>query len=193
MAAKITGTDDIGKAQRDGAAATPSFREAYAKHRADWAAGKGDPTFSWNGNEYSVATREEAARNKAMRESSTRGRGTNRADMPAPRAEIPKGGDYKAPASTGSGMSETRRNLQNIASAMPAVGAATSTVARTAGLAAKGGKAAVDAGRGAMEKARAASDASKAAKEYVKDPDRVKLKHGGLVKRASAKSHGKAC
>lgn len=42
------------------------------------------------------------------------------AAKPAGRAEIPGAGPYKAPASTGEGMSETRRNIANIASALPA-------------------------------------------------------------------------
>lgn len=46
--------------------------------------------------------------------------GANIAPKAAGRAEIPGAGPYKAPASTGEGMSETRRNIANIASALPA-------------------------------------------------------------------------
>lgn len=40
--------------------------------------------------------------------------------MPAGRAEIPSAGARPAPPATGDGMSETRRNIANIVSALPA-------------------------------------------------------------------------
>ena len=66
------------------------------------------------------------------------------AAKPAGRAEIPGAGSYKAPASTGEGMSETRRNIANIASALPA--------ARAVGMAGKAAQAA-SAGRAAAKAA----------------------------------------
>lgn len=96
----------------------PSFREAYAEHRAKWLKGEAPPTFTWNDKKYSVATREEAARQKEMMESPMRGRGYGqRAES---RAEIPTGG-AKAPASTGEGgMSDTTRNVLNTLGALGA-------------------------------------------------------------------------
>lgn len=66
------------------------------------------------------------------------------AAKPAGRAEIPGAGPYKAPASTGEGMSETRRNIANIASALPA--------ARAVGMAGKAAQTA-SAGRAAAKAA----------------------------------------
>ena len=114
------------------------FEQAYADARKRWASGQGgDPTFSYGDKSYSVASREEAARQKAMQESSTRGRGTNRAEASKPSteipAEIPGAGPYTAPPSAGGAMSETRRNLQNIVAAIPA--------ARAVGMAGKAAQA----------------------------------------------------
>lgn len=94
----------------------PSFKEAYAEHRAKWLKGEAPPTFTWNDKKYSVATREEAARQKEMMESPMRGRGYGqRAES---RAEIPTG-PSKAPAATGEGgMSDTTRNVLNTLGAL---------------------------------------------------------------------------
>lgn len=65
------------------------FEKAYAEARRKWTRGEGGPTFSFNGQPYSVATREEAARQKEMAQSPMRGRSYGgRADTPAsaPRA-----------------------------------------------------------------------------------------------------------
>jgi hypothetical protein len=70
--------------------------------------------------------------------------GRTAAAKPAGRAEIPGAGPYKAPASTGEGMSETRRNIANIASALPA--------ARAVGMAGKAAQTA-SAGRAAAKAA----------------------------------------
>lgn len=99
------------------------FEQAYADARRRWTSGQGGATFSFGGKSYSVASREEAARQKEMMQSPTRGRGYNRAEVPAPKssAEIPGAGPYKAPAiSSGVNASEARRNLQNIIMAIPA-------------------------------------------------------------------------
>jgi len=74
----------------------PSFKEAYAEHRAKWLKGEAPPTFTWNDKKYSVATREEAARQKEMMESPMRGRGYGQRSES--RAEIPTGGAAQAPA-----------------------------------------------------------------------------------------------
>jgi hypothetical protein len=109
------------------------FEQAYADARKRWASGQGGPTFSYGDKSYSVASREEAARQKAMQESSTRGRGTNRAEASKPSTGIPGAGPYTAPPSAGGAMSETRRNLQNIVAAIPA--------ARAVGMAGKAAQA----------------------------------------------------
>lgn len=97
------------------------FEKAYAAARRDWEQGRGGPTFSFNNKSYSVATREEAARQKERAQSPERGRGYGgRADTRADSSQIPGAGSTKAPASTGGGMSETRRNVANIVSALPA-------------------------------------------------------------------------
>lgn len=96
----------------------PSFKEAYAEHRAKWLKGEAPPTFTWNDKKYSVATREEAARQKEMMESPMRGRGYGQ--RTESRAEIPTG-PSKAPASTGEGgMSDTTRNVLNTLGALGA-------------------------------------------------------------------------
>lgn len=97
------------------------FEKAYAAARRDWEQGRGGPTFSFNGKPYSVATREEAARQKERAQSPERGRSYGgRADTRADSSRIPGAGSAKAPAATGGGMSETRRNVANIVSALPA-------------------------------------------------------------------------
>lgn len=94
-------------------ASEPSFGDAYKAARRAWEQGKGDPTFSFNGSSYSVQNREEAARNKAMRESPTRGRGTNRAEAPDnSRAEAPdnsRAGATKAMADRAAADAQSRR------------------------------------------------------------------------------------
>lgn len=179
----------------------PSFSEEFAAARRKYKAGKGGSTFTFNGKSYTVETREEAARGKA----NEMARESRRSKAPEPRAEIPRGGDYKAPASTGGGMSETSRNVRNAMNALsPGVGAAASTATRAAGLAVKGAKAGADAvraARGAGQTAQVVRDPRTRepmelpapSKQITRDADRVKLKNGGLVKRATAKSHGKAC
>ena len=173
------------------------FERAYADARRRWTRGEGGATFSYGGKSYSVASREEAARQKEMMQSPTRGRGYNRAEAPAPKssAEIPRAGPYKAPAATGSGStSEARRNIQNIVMAVPAA-RAVSTVGK-----------AVQAATAARAAARAAPAAkrvepllytsrtpgtgkfqasSKAARDYKPEPDKMdripSFKKGGLV------------
>lgn len=188
----------------------PSFSEEFAAARRKYKAGKGGSTFTFNGKSYTVETREEAARGKA----NEMARESRRSRAPEPRAEIPRGGDYKAPASTGGGMSETSRNVRNAMNALsPGVGAAASTATRAAGLAVKGAKAGVDAARSASAarqtaqvvrdpRTREPMNLPAPSKEIARDSDRVNFKNGGkvgcyanggLVKRAVAKSHGKAC
>lgn len=119
-------------------ALTP-FQQAYADARRRWEKGEGSPTFDFNGKKYSVDTKEEAARQKEMKESPMRGRGMGRADTsetpePPKRAEIPVDSTAKAPPSTGdSGMSETSRNVLNTLGAMGGVAGSM----RAAGLASK--------------------------------------------------------
>lgn len=97
------------------------FEKAYAAARRAWEQGRGGPSFSFNGKPYSVATREEAARQKERAQSPERGRSYGgRADTRADSSQIPGAGSAKAPAATGGGMSETRRNVANIVSALPA-------------------------------------------------------------------------
>ena len=169
------------------------FEQAYADARRRWTRDGGDPTFSYGGQSYSVASREEAARQKEMTQSPTRGRGTNRADTSAPksRAEIPGAGPYKAPAATGSGStSEARRNIQNIVMAVPAARAV--SAAGKAAQAATATRAAPAAkrvepllytsrtpGTGKFQAS------SKAARDYKPEPDKTDripaFKQGGLV------------
>ena len=128
------------------------FEQAYADARRRWTSGQGGATFSFGGKSYSVASREEAARQKAMMQSPTRGRGYNRAEVPAPKssAGIPGAGPYKAPAASGGvDTSEIRRNLQNIVMAIPA--------ARAVGMVGK----AVQAATAARAAARAAPAAKR--------------------------------
>jgi hypothetical protein len=95
------------------------FEKAYAEARRKWTRGEGGPTFSFNGKPYSVATREEAARQKERSQSPERGRSYGgRADTRADSSQIPGAGPYKAPPASGGGMSETRRNIANIVSAL---------------------------------------------------------------------------
>jgi|GEM_PF-4157384 len=97
------------------------FEKAYAAARRDWEQGRGGPTFSYGDKKYSVATREEAARQKERAQSPERGRSYGgRADTRADSSQIPGAGSARAPAATGGGMSETRRNIANIVSALPA-------------------------------------------------------------------------
>ena len=126
------------------------FERAYAAARRAWVQGRGGPTFSFNGKPYSVATREEAARQKERAQSPERGRSYGgRADTRTDSSRIPGAGSAKAPAATGGGMSETRRNIANIVSALPA--------ARAVGMAGK----AVQASAAARDAARAASIAKR--------------------------------
>ena len=75
------------------------FEKAYAEARRKWTRGEGGPTFSFNGKPYSVATREEAARQKERSQSPERGRSYGgRADTRADSSQIPGAGPYKAPA-----------------------------------------------------------------------------------------------
>jgi hypothetical protein len=65
------------------------FEQAYADARKRWASGQGGPTFSYGDKSYSVASREEAARQKERAQSPERGRSYGgRAETPAsaPRA-----------------------------------------------------------------------------------------------------------
>jgi hypothetical protein len=76
------------------------FEKAYAEARRKWTRGEGGPTFSFNGKPYSVATREEAARQKERSQSPERGRSYGgRADTRADSSQIPGAGASKAPAS----------------------------------------------------------------------------------------------
>ena len=117
------------------------FQQAYADARRKWQKGGGSPTFEFNGKKYTVDTKEEAARQKEMKESPMRGRGMGRADTasePPKRAEIPTGGTEKAPPSTGGpSMSETQRNVMNTLGAMGGVAGSM----RAAGLASKAARA----------------------------------------------------
>ena len=132
----------------------PSFKEAYAEHRAKWLKGEAPPTFTWNDKKYSVATREEAARQKEMMESPMRGRGYGqRAES---RAEIPTG-PSKAPAERGERMSPLEMGLLTTAGALagPAVG-------RGAMAAYRGAKSTADAVRGAVQASRGLEEARRA-------------------------------
>jgi len=114
------------------------FKEAYANAREDWEKRGGKPTFEYDGKTYSVASREEATRQKEMRESSMRGRGYGQpARTPSGRAEIPTGGSAKAPAEGAEGMSEAQRNAMNMLMAIPP--------ARAVGQAVRGGLRAAEA------------------------------------------------
>ena len=101
-------SSDLPKPKMGPAKRSP-FQQAFREARA---AGKKD--FTFNGKKYST----ELAKPKAEsvpKPAEGSGRGAS-----AGRAEIPGAGPYKAPASIGEGMSETRRNIANIASALPA-------------------------------------------------------------------------
>ena len=132
----------------------PSFKEAYAEHRAKWLKGEAPPTFTWNDKKYSVATREEAARQKEMMESPMRGRGYGQ--RTESRAEIPTGG-AKAPAERGERMSPLEMGLLTTAGALagPAVG-------RGAMAAYRGAKSTADAVRGAVQASRGLEEARRA-------------------------------
>ena len=108
------------------------FQRAFREARA---AGKKD--FTFNGKKYSTELAKPKAESAPKAEAKA-------AAKPAGRAEIPGAGPYKAPASIGEGMSETRRNIANIASALPA--------ARAVGMAGKAAQAA-SAGRAAAKAA----------------------------------------
>jgi hypothetical protein len=169
------------------------FEQAYADARRRWASGQGGATFSFGNKSYSVASREEAARQKAMMQSPTRGRGTNRAEAPAPKpsAGIPGAGPYTAPPSAGGAMSDTRRNLQNIVAAIPAaraVGmagkAAQATAAARAAPAAKRIEPLMSTSRTqGIGQFRAASGLAEKGKQAMPDKtDRIPaFKQGGLV------------
>ena len=83
---KPTLTQDTLTASRfaKGGQALSPFKKAYADARRAWERGTGGPTFSFDGQSYSVVNREEAARQKAQSQSPTRGRGYNRAPEPEP-------------------------------------------------------------------------------------------------------------
>jgi hypothetical protein len=148
------------------------FEKAYAEARRKWTRGEGGPTFSFNGKPYSVATREEAARQKERSQSPERGRSYGgRADTRADSSQIPGAGPYKAPPASGGGMSETRRNIANIVSALPA--------ARAVGMAGK-----------AMQ-ASAAARAAPAAKR-VEPLMSTSRGSGGKFVPGSSKSGGKS-
>lgn len=206
-----------------------SFDTAYAAARRDWLKG-GNPTFSWNGKSYSVASREEAAANKERRESANTGRGMNRAEAPARAATRSTASAALADraakdASAARAASEARAaNPYNDRSRRQDTESNARAVSRgesTSGMGSKitnrpkeGAKsiyADLDAGKvagaaatiaaatrmgrlakGAIEAGRAAA-AKKAGSEIVRDADRVNFANGGLVRRATAKSHGKAC
>lgn len=167
-----------------------AFEQAYADARSRWAAGQGGPTFSYNGKPYSVASREEVARQREMVQSATRGRGYNRAEAPAP-AGIPGAGPYRAPAAASGSMTDARRNLQNIVAAIPAaraVGAmgkaAQATAAARAAPAAKRIEPLLNTSRTAgTGQFRAPSGlAAKGAKSVEDKADRIPaFKQGGLV------------
>jgi hypothetical protein len=170
------------------------FEQAYADARSRWVSKGGDPTFSYGGKSYSVASREEVARQKEMAQSPTRGRGYNRADTSTARssAEIPGAGPYKAPAATESGgMSEARRNIQNIVMAVPAARAVGGAVGRAV-QAATATRAAPVAKRiepllhtSRMPETGKFQASSKTAKDYKPEPDKMDripaFKKGGLV------------
>lgn len=209
-------------------ASEPSFGDAYKAARRDWEQGKGGPTFSFNGKSYSVQNREEAARNKAMRESPTRGRGTNRAEAPDnSRAGATKAMADRAAADAQSrrAASESRAQAARESDAEIKRESRGSTppkprsiydgldVGKVAGAAATIASVvpAVRAVRAGVEAAKGARTASQGAKvvrdprtrepmelpapgkEIARDPDRVKLKNGGLVRLGKLKPHGKAC
>ena len=169
---------DMGNTENYQKKAGPSFREAYAKHRAAWAAGKGSPTFSWNGGEYSVATREEAARNKAMRESPDRGRGMNRAEAPSnTRADAAKSMADRAD------LEAKQRRAASEARAKQARESANEIKREARG---QVRQAESTSGMGSKITNRPAPGARSIYENAFAD--------GGLVKaRGSAKSHGKAC
>lgn len=193
--------------------AEPSFGDAYKAARRQWEQGKGGPTFSFNGQSYSVQNREEAARNKAMRESPTRGRGTNRAEAP----DNSRAGATKTMADRAAADAQSRRAASESRAQAARESAAEvkresrgSTplkprsiydgldVGKVAGAAATIASAvpavrAVRAGVEAVKGARAAAAARETAKEIVRDSDRVGFKDGGLVRRGALKSHGMAC
>ena len=133
----------------------PSFKEAYAEHRAKWLKGEAPPTFTWNDKKYSVATREEAARQKEMMESPMRGRGYGQ--RTESRAEIPTSGAARGPAERGERMSPLEMGLLTTAGALagPAVG-------RGAMAAYRGAKGTADAVRGAVQASRGLEEARRA-------------------------------
>jgi hypothetical protein len=114
-------------------------------------------------------------------------------DTPSARAEIPKGDDVKAPAKTDEGMSETRRNIANIASALPAARAV--SMAGKAAQSASAGRAASKAAPMARREpelglpaqgrvfrsARPDAEAAKQA-EYMRRVEELGLKKGGTTK-----------
>ena len=138
-------------------ALTP-FQQAYADARRKWEKG-GASTFEFDGKKYAVTSREEATRQKEMRESPMRGRGMGRAEAPetpeAPkRAAIPgaeRETEVEEPTSSsrfGAGLSDTA------AKTLAALGAGAGVV----GLASKMSKAgkAAEAARIAREESRIA-------------------------------------
>ena len=167
------------------------FEQAYADARRRWTSGQGGATFSFGGKSYSVASREEAARQKAMMQSPTRGRGYNRAEVPAPKssAGIPGAGPYTAPPSAGGAMSDTRRNLQNIVAAIPAAravgmaGKAMQTASRAAPAAKRVEPLLYTSRTQGTGQFRPSSGLAEAGKKTVPDKmDRVPaFKQGGLV------------
>lgn len=170
-------SDDTEKAE-------PSFSEEFAAARRKYLQGKGGRTFEYRGKSYTVDTREDVARGKASEMARESRRSTGYTEAPKPDLKESTSGfgpkiTY-APKPGAKSIYEGT-DLRGVAGA--AATAASVVPAMRA----------LRAGMAAVKGARAAAAAREASKEIVRDSDRVNFKNGGLVKRATVKSHGKAC
>jgi len=173
------------------------FQQAFREARA---AGKRDFEFPpGSGRRFSAQTAEEQGREIGAKAAAGSGRGASAGrtaadrDTSSGRAEIPGAGSSKAPASTGEGMSEMRRNIANIVNALPAARAV--SMAGKAAQTASAGRAAAKAtpvarrepelglpAQGSVfRSARPDAEAAKQA-EYMRRVEELGLKKGGTTK-----------
>lgn len=174
------------------------FQKAFDAARADK-----KKTFEFppgSGRRFSTQTAEEQGREIGAKAAAGSGRGASAGrtaadrDTAADRRDtIPGAGPYSAPASAGEGMSETRRNIANIVSALPAAravsmagkAAQTASAARTASKAAPMARREPELGLPAQGRvfrsARPDAEAAKQA-EYMRRVEELGLKKGGTAK-----------